>query len=351
MLKFRETSMRIVFMIAAFTSILAVALICFYLFYEGLPSMNEIGIFDFLLGDTWKPLARESEPTFGIFPMIMGSIYVTAGAIILGVPIGIWMAIFMARMCPKPIYRFLKPAINLMAGVPSVIYGFFGMMFLVPLIFDIFGERFQMMSGNTMLAASVLLAIMILPTIINIAETNIRAVPQELYEAAVALGASHERAVFKAVFPAARSGVMAAAVLGVGRAIGETMAVRMVAGNQTVLRMPWDWLKGTRTMTTNIIMEMSYVEHGSIHEGALIATGVVLFVFILIINSLFNVLNRDKGRSSKKMAAAAAAAIAAAQADAGAHAHDEQSAHFAEYEAQLKAQEDRKKRQEDEQSN
>jgi len=303
MLKMRESFMRIIFIIAAFTSILSVGLICFFLFYEGLPAMWEIGIFDFLLGTKWQPVAQYNDPSFGILPMILGSIYVTAGAILLGVPIGVFMAMFMARMCPKVIYRFLKPALNLMAGIPSVIYGFFGMMFLVPAIFTLFGKRFDLMSGNTMLAASILLAIMILPTVISIAETNLRAVPQELYEAAVALGASHERAVFKVILPAAKSGVMAAVVLGIGRAIGETMAVRMVAGNQTALRMPWDFLKGTRTMTTNVVMEMGYVEYGSTHEGALIATGVVLFVFILIINSLFSILNREKQMKVKPLPA------------------------------------------------
>jgi len=231
--------------------------------------------------------------------MILGSVYVTAGAVIIGVPIGIFMAVFMAQFCPKPLYRFLKPSINLMAGVPSVIYGFFGMMVLVPMIFELFGRRFDMMSGETMLAASMLLGIMILPTVISIAETNLRAVPQELYEGAVALGASHERAVFKIILPAARSGVMAAVVLGVGRAIGETMAVVMVAGNQTVLRMPYDLLRGIRTMTANIVIEMGYVEHGSLHNGALIATGVVLFVFILIINLLFSILNQDKEKRKR----------------------------------------------------
>jgi phosphate transport system permease protein len=238
--------------------------------------------------------------------MILGSIYITGGAIFLGVPIGILAAVFMARICPKPIYRFLKPAINLMAGIPSVIYGFFGMMVLVPMIFDLFGKQFNMMSGNSMLAASILLAIMILPTVISIAETNLRSVPQELYEGAVALGASHERAIFKVILPAARSGVMAAVVLGVGRAIGETMAVRMVAGNQPVLRMPYEFFSGARTLTSNIIIEMGYVERGSLHFGALVATGVVLFVFILIINLLFSVLNQDKElkRTKKKVIAA-----------------------------------------------
>jgi len=292
LLKARENIMRVVFFIAALASIFSVILICVFLFAQGLPAMTRIGILDFLFGQKWMPTG--SDPSFGILPMILGSIYVTAGAIFIGVPIGIFMAIFMARMCPKPLYRFIKPAVNLMAGVPSVIYGFFGMMVLVPLIFDLLGKRFDLMSGDTMLAASILLGIMILPTVINIAETNLRAVPQELYEAAVALGASHERAVFKIVLPAARSGVMAAVVLGVGRAIGETMAVRMVAGNQTVLRMPYEFLKGVRTLTTNIVIEMGYVEQGSLHNGALIATGVVLFVFILIINLLFSVLNQDK---------------------------------------------------------
>jgi phosphate transport system permease protein len=291
-LKARENTMRVVFFVAALTSILAVILICVFLFAQGLPAIIKIGAKEFLLGTKWAP--TKSEPAFGILPMILGSIYVTAGAILLGVPIGIFMAIFMARMCPGPLYRFIKPAINLMAGIPSVIYGFFGMMVIVPAIFDIFGKRYDMMSGDTMLAASIILGIMILPTVINIAETNIRAVPQELYEGAVALGASHERAVFKVVLPAARSGVLAAVVLGVGRAIGETMAVNMVAGNQPVLRMPYEFLKGIRTMTTNIIIEMGYVEHGSLHNGALIATGVVLFVFILIINMIFSVLNKDE---------------------------------------------------------
>ena len=288
--------MRIVFMAAAFASIIAVALICIFLLAEGVPAMAEIGLKEFLTGQLWRPTAMYEEPSFGILPMILGSIYVTAGAILLGVPIGLLTAIFMARMCPAPLYSIIKPALNLMAGVPSVIYGFFGMMFLVPAIFEIFGERFDMVSGATMLAASVLLGMMILPTVIGIAETNIRAVSSEIYEGAVALGASHERAVFKAVMPAAKSGVMAAVVLGVGRAIGETMAVRMVAGNQTALRMPYEFLRGVRTMTANIVMEMNYVEHGSLHEGALIATGVVLFVFIMIINALFSVLNREKGR-------------------------------------------------------
>ena len=298
MLKTRETIMRIVFFVAALASILAVALICFFLFAQGFPAMLQIGIPEFLLGTKWAP--TRGEPAFGILPMILGSLYVTAGAILIGVPIGILTAIFMARMCPEPVYRFVKPALNLMAGIPSVIFGFFGMMVIVPSIFEAFGKRFDMLSGDTILSASIILGIMILPTVISIAETNLRAVPQELYEGAVALGASHERAVFKVMLPAARSGVMAAIVLGVGRAIGETMAVNMVAGNQPVLRMPYDFLKGVRTMTANIVIEMGYVEQGSLHNRALIATGVVLFVFILIINTLFSVLNKDGAKLRKK---------------------------------------------------
>ncbi|MCL2698342.1 MAG: phosphate ABC transporter permease subunit PstC [Oscillospiraceae bacterium] len=312
MTRAKEKIMRGVFFIAALASILAVALICVFLFAQGLPPMLRIGLLDFLTGDRWRPTA--AEPSFGILPMILGSVYITGGAIVLGVPIGILTAIFMAKMCPSPVYRFLKPAISLMAGVPSVIYGFFGMMVLVPVIFETFGARFDMMSGNTMLAASILLAIMILPTVISIAETSIRAVPQELYEGAVALGASHERAVFKVMVPAARSGVLAAVVLGIGRAIGETMAVRMVAGNQPVFRMPHEFFSGARTLTSNIIIEMGYVERDSLHFGALVATGVVLFVFILGINLLFSVLNQDRDKKRTKKAVAAAMEAAAEKA-------------------------------------
>ena len=310
MLKAREKIMRVVFFTAALASVLAVGLICVFLFAQGLPAIARVGVMDFLLGTRWAPL-HSADPSFGILPFILGSIYVTGGAIIMGVPVGIFTAIFMARMCPNSVYRFIKPALNLMAGVPSVIYGFFGMVVVVPAIFEAFGKSFDIMSGNTMLAASIILGIMILPTIITIAETNLRAVPGELYEGAVALGASHERAVFKVVLPAARSGVMAAVVLGVGRAIGETMAVNMVAGNQPALRLPWDFLKGVRTLTTNIVIEMGYVEYGSLHNGALIATGVVLFVFILIINTLFSILNREK--KDKKERAAAEENTAAGQ--------------------------------------
>ncbi|MCD8363686.1 MAG: phosphate ABC transporter permease subunit PstC [Lachnospiraceae bacterium] len=268
-----------VFLGAACASILAVALICWFLFSNGIPTILEIGPIKFLTGTRWKPL----NDIFGILPMIVGSIYVTAGAIIVGVPIGILCAIFMARFCPKKIYPILKPAIELLAGIPSIVYGFFGLVVIVPAMQKIFGG-----SGKSMLTASILLGIMILPTIIGVSESAIRAVPESYYEGALALGDTHEGSVFRTVVPAAKSGILAGVILGVGRAIGETMAVIMVAGNQAV--MPGSLLDGVRTMTANIVLEMGYAS--GLHRQALIATGVVLFVFILLINLLFSVVER-----------------------------------------------------------
>ena len=279
MKRFKETGMKIVFLAAACASIGAVALICLFLFVNGIPAIGKIGIFDFLLGTTWRP----SNDLYGILPFILGSLYVTAGAIIVGVPIGVLSAIFMARFCPKWLYRILKPAINLMAGIPSIVYGFFGMVIIVPAIRGIFGG-----TGSNILTASILLGMMILPTVINLSESAIRSVPNSYYEGALALGATHERAVFRAVLPGAKSGILAGVVLGIGRAIGETMAVIMVAGNAVAI--PSSILSGVRTMTANIVTEMGYAS--GLHREALIATGVVLFVFILLINLLFSVLKR-----------------------------------------------------------
>lgn len=283
-MKYRESIMKGIFFAAACMSILAVALICLFLFANGVPAMAKIGVFDFLLGKTWKP--TNTPASYGIFPMILGSIYVTAGAAIIGVPIGILTAVFMARYCPERLYRILKPAINLLAGIPSIVYGFFGLVVMVPFIRDTLGG-----TGNSMLTASILLGIMILPTIVGVSESAIRAVPQSYYEGGLALGASHERSIFFITIPAARSGIMAAVVLGIGRAIGETMAVIMVAGNQA--RMPAGLLKGVRTLTANIIIEMGYA--AELHREALIATAVVLFVFILIINLSLSLLKRRTG--------------------------------------------------------
>lgn len=279
MTKFKEKFMHGVFLFCACVSILAVLLICVFLFANGIPAMKEIGLFDFLMGRQWKP----NNNIYGILPMILGSIYVTAGAILLGVPIGIFVAVFMTRFCPKWLYKILKPAVDLLAGIPSVVYGFFGLMVIVPLIRDLFGG-----SGTSMLAASIVLGIMILPTIISVSESAIRTVPESYYEGSLALGASHERSVFRVVLPAAASGVMAGVILGVDRAIGETMAVIMVAGNQAAL--PRGLFSGVRTMTANIVLEMGYA--ADLHREALIATAVVLFVFILIINVSFSVLKR-----------------------------------------------------------
>ena len=283
MKKYKEQVMHAVFFIAACASVLAVALICLFLFVNGIPAMREIGIFKFLLGTMWKP----GNNIYGILPMIMGSIYVTAGAILIGVPIGILTSVFMASYCPKKVYRFFKSAIDLLAGIPSVVYGFFGLMMLVPLIRDLFHKG----NGSSILSASILLGIMILPTIIGVTESAIRAVPSNYYEGSLALGATKERSLFFVVLPAAKSGLIAGVVLGIGRAIGETMAVVMVAGNQA--RMPAGILRGVRTMTSNIVLEMGYA--ADLHREALIATGVVLFVFILIIN--FWVARLNKGES------------------------------------------------------
>lgn len=279
--KILEKLMEIIFLVAACMSVLAVALICFFLFVNGIPAIKEIGAFDFLLGEKWKP----SNDIYGILPMILGSIYVTAGAIIIGVPIGILTSVFMAKYCPKRIYPFLKSSVELMAGIPSIVYGFFGLVLLVPFIREVFGGN-----GSSMLTASILLGMMILPTIVGVSEAAIRAVPSQYYEGSLALGATHERSIFFVVLPAAKSGIIAAVVLGVGRAIGETMAVIMVAGNQA--RLPKGIFKGVRTLTANIVIEMGYA--ADLHREALIATGVVLFVFILIINLSVSLLNRRK---------------------------------------------------------
>ncbi len=275
----KESVMKWVFLTAAALSILAVALICVFLFANGIPAIAEIGVFDFLLGQKWKP----SNNIYGIFPMIIGSVYVTAGAIIIGVPLGILCAVFLAWFCPQKLYKVIKPAVELLAGIPSIVYGFFGLVVLVPIMQNIFGG-----SGKGVLTASILLGIMILPTIIGVSESSIRAVPISYYEGSLGLGATHERSVFFAVLPAAKQGILAGVILGVGRAIGETMAVIMVAGNQPIV--PGSIFSGVRTMTANIVMEMGYA--ADLHREALLGTAVVLFIFILIINLCFSALKR-----------------------------------------------------------
>ena len=281
MKQWKERIMHVVFLVFACASICAVILICLFLFANGVPAIGKIGVFDFLLGTTWRP----GNDIYGIFPMIIGSIYVTAGAIVFGVSIGLLTAVFMARFCPKWLYKVLKPAVNLLAGIPSIVYGFFGLVVIVPAFQELFGTN-----GKGVLTASVLLGIMILPTIISVAESSIRAVPESYYEGSLALGATRERSMFRAVLPAAKSGIMSGIILGIGRAIGETMAVCMIAGNQPVI--PGSVLEGVRTLTANIVIELGYAQ--GLHREALIATGVVLFVFILIINLLFSIMKRRK---------------------------------------------------------
>lgn len=279
---FRESLAAGLFAAAACICVLAVVLICAFLLANGIPGMVRIGVFDFLTGTRWKP----GNNLYGIMPMILGSLYVTAGALLVGVPAGILTALFMSRFASRRMLKFMKPAVSLLAGIPSVVFGFFGLVVIVPLIRELFGG-----SGSSLLAACVLLGMMILPTIITVSESALNAVPQSYYEGALALGATHERAVFRVVLPAAKSGVAASVILGIGRAIGEAMAVMMVAGNWPVI--PDSLLKGVRTLTSNIVMEMGYA--ADLHREALIATAVVLFVFILSINLLFSILKRRAG--------------------------------------------------------
>ncbi|MFR0909585.1 phosphate ABC transporter permease subunit PstC [Eubacterium sp.] len=279
--KVLEFLMKIVFLICACISIAAVIMICVFMFANGVPAIKEIGFVKFLFGTEWRP----GQGLYGIGPMIVGSIYVTAGAMVVGVPIGLLTAVFLEKYSSKKIYKIVKPMVNLMAGIPSIIFGFFGLVVIIPAIQSMFDT-----SGKGILAASLLLGMMILPTVINTSEAAIRAVPQSYYEGALALGATKERSIFKTVIPAAKSGVMSGIILGMGRAIGETMAVVMVAGNQAIL--PDSILSGTRTLTSNIVLEMAYAT--GLQRRALIGTAVVLFVFILIINVCFSTLNRKK---------------------------------------------------------
>ncbi|WP_159564277.1 phosphate ABC transporter permease subunit PstC [Streptococcus halichoeri] len=272
---FKEEFFRIIFFLSAATAILAIFLICIFIFMNGLPFIGKYGISHFLLGNDWSP--SNTPASYGILPMIVGSVFITIGAIALGVPTGVFTAVFMVYYCPKQIYAFLKSAVNLMAAIPSIVYGFFGLQLLVPWIGSFSGN------GMSVLTASLLLGIMILPTIISLSESAIRTVPSAYYAGSLALGASHERSIFSVILPAAKSGIFSAVILGVGRAIGETMAVILVAGNQPII--PSGLFAGTRTMTTNIVLEMAYASGQ--HREALIATSAVLFVFILIINAIF----------------------------------------------------------------
>lgn len=280
----RETVMKYVFLISALISVLSIILIFYFIFSGGLPFILRQGVWGFLTGTNWRPTA--SQPEFGIMPMIVGSLIVTGGAILIGVPIGVLTAVYMVFYCPKAYYRYAKSAINLMAAIPSIVYGFFALQIFVP-FFRIMGR-----SGMNMVTASLLLGIMILPTIIGLSESAIRNVPKSYYQGAIGLGTTHERAILTVVVPAAKNGILSAIILGIGRAIGETMAVILVAGNQP--RIPTELNQGVRTLTTNIVMEMAYATGQ--HREALIATAVVLFVFILIINLFFTRVKNKGGK-------------------------------------------------------
>ncbi|EFR44735.1 phosphate ABC transporter permease subunit PstC [Streptococcus pseudoporcinus] len=272
---FKEEFFRILFFLSAATAVIAILLICVFIFMNGFPFIGKYGASNFLFGKEWSP--SNSPASFGILPMILGSFFITIGAIIIGVPTGILTSIFMVYYCPNQLYTFLKSSVNLMAAIPSIVYGFFGLQLLVPWIRTFAGN------GMSVLTASILLGIMILPTIISLSESAIRTVPVTYYSGSLALGASHERTIFRVILPAAKSGILSAIILGIGRAIGETMAVILVAGNQPII--PSGIFEGTRTMTTNIVLEMAYASGQ--HREALIATSAVLFIFILLINACF----------------------------------------------------------------
>lgn len=276
-----EGFMKGIFIISAMMSVISIILIMYFIFAGGVPFISNYGLKEFLLGTQWKP--SNTPPSYGILPMILGSVYVTLGAMVIGVPIGILTATYLAKFCGERLHKILKPCVNLMSGIPSIVYGFFALTLIVPIMKELFKGN-----GMSIATASILLGIMILPTIIGMSEASIRAVPESYYEGSVALGATHERTIISVILPAARSGILSSVILGVGRAIGETMAVILVAGNQP--RMPKGLFKGARTMTTNIVMEMAYA--ADTHREALIATAVVLFVFILIINGLFLIIKR-----------------------------------------------------------
>lgn len=282
-----ERGMNLVFLLCGFIAIAFVVLITIYLILSGLPAIKEVGLIDFLLGTRWDS-ANKTDPAYGILPFILTSIYGTAGAILIGVPIGFLTAVFLAKVAPPKVAAVIRPAVDLLAGIPSVVYGLVGMMVLLPAI----REFFHVPAGDSLLAAIIVLAVMILPSIISVSETALKAVPKEYEEASLALGATELETYFRVTAPAAKSGIAAAVVLGVGRAIGEAMAILMVAGN--VANMP-SLLTSVKFLTTAIASEMSYAAVGSLQRNALYSIGLVLFLFIMFINVVLNVfLKRDK---------------------------------------------------------
>ena len=282
-----ELVFHVVFLLCGIVAVAFVLFISLYLIVSGLPAIREIGLADFLFGKTWAPTATTVEPSYGILPFILTSIYGTAGAVVIGVPIGLMTAIFLSKVAPPKLARVIKTAVELLAGIPSVVYGLVGMIVLVPAIQNFF----TLSSGACLLAAIIVLAVMILPSIINVSETALRAVPQEYEEASLAPGATKIETYFRVSLHAASSGVATAVVLGVGRAIGEAMAIIMVAGN--VANMP-GLFTSVRFLTTAIASEMSYASYGSLQRNALYSIGLVLFLFIMLINVVLNVFIKNK---------------------------------------------------------
>ncbi len=284
-LRIGEKSIESVMLICALVSVAAVLLITYLIFAEGLPVFSKVSLWDFISGTKWQP----NKHIFGIFPMIVGSIYTTIIALIIGIPIGLGCAVFLAEIAPKRLSKVLRKSIEILAGIPSIVYGFFGMAVLVPFI-----RSFNQGPGFSVLAAGLILAIMILPTIISISEVSLRMVPTTYKDGSLALGASNWQTIKKVSIPTAKSGIWAGVILGIGRAIGETMAVILVAGNSPII--PMSLFQPVRTLTVNVVIEMAYVSTGSDHYHALFATAIVLFVFVMIINAAVVILSRQKVR-------------------------------------------------------
>lgn len=281
-----EMAMHVIFLLCGIVAVAFVLLISIYLIISGIPAIRQVGISDFLFGERWAP-TNKTDPAYGILPFILTSIYGTAGAVVIGVPIGLLTAVFLSKFAPPKLAAVIHTAVELLSGIPSVVYGLVGMIVLVPAI----REMFSLSSGASLLAAIIVLAIMILPSIINVSENALKAVPKEYEEASLALGATKTETIFKVSIPAARSGIATAVVLGVGRAIGEAMAIIMVSGN--VPNMP-ELLTPVRFLTTAIASEMSYASMGSLQRQALFSIGLVLFLFIMLINVFLNLFIKNK---------------------------------------------------------
>lgn len=281
-MKAYERVIQLILFISAIIAVLGVILITYFIIKEGYPVIQKAGLLEFITGHKWAP----TQEIYGIYPMIIGSLLVTAGALVLGVPIGIGCAVFLAELAKPRIARIIKPGIELLAGIPSVIYGLYGMVVIVPFIRKVFNNQ-----GFSVLAGSIVLAIMILPTIINVSESAIRSVPRDYKEASLSLGSSHWQSIKNVIVPAARSGIVAGVILGMGRAIGETMAVIMIVGNSPLV--PESILSSARTLTGNIGIEMGYASGE--HQQALFATGIVLFIFIMLLNIAANLIPKKVG--------------------------------------------------------